>query len=128
MFEYVKNDTGGGFPVTKELKATEGSYEVGDALALDAETGLLKIAAGTVKPQYISAAKKTVTAEDAILAVNPVYEGQEWKAKFAVDGSAVKVGSKVTIDTTGRQVTATTTGGVFLVTENLGTEAVGKFM
>ncbi len=100
MFEYVKNDTGGGFPVTKELKATEGSYEVGDALALDAETGLLKIAAGTVKPQYISAAKKTVTAEDAILAVNPVYEGQEWKS----------------------------TGGVFLVTENLGTEAVGKFM
>lgn len=127
MFEYVKNDTGGSFPVTKELNAAAGSYEVGDALALDAATGLLKVAAGTVKPQYISAAKKTVTETDASLAVNPVYAGQEWKAGFSVDGSAVKAGSAVTIDATGRLLTATTTGGVFTVTENLGTEAVGKF-
>lgn len=128
MFEYVRNDTGDNFPNVKEFKATAGSYEVGDALVLDAATGLLKITSGTVKPQYISAAAKTVTAKDAALAVTPVYAGQEWKAGFSVDGSAVSVGSAVTIDSTGKLVTATTTGGVFTVTENLGDAAVGRFM
>ena len=128
MFEYVKNDTGNNFPLVKELKATAGNYAVGDALVLDSATGALKLATGTVKPQYISAADKAVTEKDVLLAVNPVYAGQEWKAEFSVDGSAVKAGSAVTIDTTGKLITATTTGGVFTIIENLGTAAIGKFM
>lgn len=128
MFEYVKNDTGDNFLNVKDLNATAGSYAVGDALVIDGTTGVLKLATGTTKPQYISAATKEVTDADMLLPVNPVYAGQEWKADFSADGSAVVAGSAVTIDDTGKFITATTTGGVFTVIENLGTAAVGKFL
>lgn len=133
MFEYLRNEDGTNVPVCKEVKTTAASYEVGDALVFDASTGLLKVCTGTTKPQYISAAKKTVTAEDSLLPVYPVFAGQEYKTQFSDDASAVKVGSAVTIDATGKKVTATTTSGVFTIIEKLGsgaagTEVIGKFM
>lgn len=133
MFEFVKNDTGNATPVIKEMKAAEATYEVGDALMLDATTGALTICTGTTKPQYVSAASKKVTSEDNLLAVNPVYEGQEWKTTFSEDASGVKEGSAVTIADKGKEVTATTASGVFTIVEKLGsgvvgTEVIGKFV
>ena len=48
----------------------------------------------------------------------------------AADASAVKAGSKVTIHTDAAQVTATTTGGVFMLLSAggaVGAKVVGKF-
>lgn len=133
MFEYQRNDNGDIFPIIKEMKATTGNYQVGDALVLDSSTGLLKVCTGAVKPKYISCARKVVTAEDNSLSVNPVYEGQEWKTQFSADASDLKEGSAVTINEDGRKVTATTTGGVFTIVHKFGsggagTEVIGKFM
>lgn len=128
MFEYLRNEDGTNVPVCKEVKATAASYEVGDALVFDSSTGLLKACTGTTKPQYISAAKKTVTESDALLAVYPVFAGQEYKTQFSADASAVKEGSAVTIDATGKKVTATTASGVFTILEKLGSGAAGTYV
>lgn len=125
MFEFVKNDTGNAAPVIKEIAATTAKYAVGDTLTLDAPTGLLKLCTGTEKPHFISAASKEVTAEDAVLAVNPVYPEQEWKTTFNADASTLKAGAAVTIAENGNEVTATTSDGVFTIVEKLGTGAVG---
>lgn len=133
MFEFVKNDTGNAAPVIKEMAATEAKYAVGDALKVDAATGLLKLCTGTTKPNYISAASKEVTEKDTVLAVNPVYPEQEWKTTFSADGAALNVGAAVTIAENGKEVTATTDGGIFTIVEKVGngavgTEVIGKFL
>lgn len=125
MFEFVKNDNGNAAPMIKEKEATAATYKVGDALVLDAGTGLLKLCTGTTKPHFISAASKEVTADDAILAVNPVYPEQEWKTTFSADASVLNVGAAVTIAENGNEATATTNNGIFTIVEKLGTGAVG---
>lgn len=94
--------------------------EVG--MALVEVSGKLEKATGATKPTYISMYGKA--AEDGqqipVIRVNPqtVYGTQ-----FAAAASAVKVGDKVTIDTTGTMATANTTDGVLEVVELHGNAA-----
>lgn len=113
MFKFVKNDNGNNFPVVEVKKATAATYAVGDALIVDASTGYVAKTAGTVAPTFICAqqADTALSAGDE-LAVNPIYPGQTWGTTFSANGSSLKAGTKVTIDSTSKYVTATTTNGV----------------
>lgn len=119
MFSFVKNDNGGNFPIIKIKPAAAGTYEVGIALIADSETGYVKAAAATTKPEFICACQGVAAAGDEI-AVNPVYEGQEWATVFSADGSALKAGAKVTLGSDAKTVTATTTNGVAILTQDGG--------
>jgi len=111
MFAFVKNDNGNNYPIIEEKPATAATYEVGDTLKLDSATGKVAHASGANKPQYICACNKVAASGDTI-AVNPVYDGQTFETVFSVDGSALKAGAKVTIDSDSKKVTATTSSGV----------------
>lgn len=123
MFKIFKSNQGS-VPVIKEVPAAKGTYEVGDALTIDANGRVAK-ATGTTVPKYISAAKGDVDDNDAI-AVNPILDGMEFATVFSANGSSLKKGQKVTIGTTGADVTATTTSGVAEIVEILGGGAVGS--
>ena len=105
MFSFVKSATNPNFPIIKQLPTTASTtYKIGEALVLT--DGGLTQATGTTKPQFI------------------------WETTCAADASAVKAGSKVTIHTDAAQVTATTTGGVFMLLSAggaVGAKVVEKF-
>ena len=110
-------------PVIKEVPAAAATYKVGQALYTDTN-GNVAVAAGTVAPEFVSASSATVSSGDKI-AVNPIYEDMEFITKFVADASALKAGAKVTLNTVGDAVTATTTNGVATIVEKLGSGASG---
>jgi 1-aminocyclopropane-1-carboxylate deaminase/D-cysteine desulfhydrase-like pyridoxal-dependent ACC family enzyme len=129
MFGFVKNDNGENNPIIEMKPAAAATYGVGETLKVNASTGYVEKTYGTNKPEYISAFSGAVSA-GAQIAVNPVYKGQTWQTTFAADGSALKVGAKVTIHTDSAQVTATTTSGVATLVANgaaTGGMAIVKF-
>lgn len=122
MFKLFKKNNAT-IPVVKEIPAAAGTYNVGDALAMNA-SGYVAQVAGTTKPEFVCATKATVTSGN-VIAVNPVYEDMEFLTTFSADGTALKAGAKVTIGTSYADVTATTTNGVAEIVDKLGTGATG---
>lgn len=84
-------------------------------------SGKLTKVAATASPDYVALA----TGTDVTIPVKRIYEDEVYETEFTADATAVTEGSKVTIASTGLGVTATTTNGVFYITEKLGTGAVG---
>lgn len=125
MFDFVKNDNGLAFPIQEAKKAAIGTYKVGDALVHDSTTGNVKAATGTTVPDYIGAEEVVLTSVSPI-AVMKITDGQVWKTQFSADASAVKDGAKVTLDSDGRKVTATTTDGVATIDSRVGTGVAGN--
>lgn len=97
-------------------------YVAGEALTIGTAGTVTKCTGANV-PQFICQEAKTAAAGDVIL-VSLVNPQQALEVPLSAAGTALKVGNKVTIATTGTEVTATTTDGVFLISEILGT-AVG---
>lgn len=83
------------------------TYEAGEALT--GEANVTKCGA-TVKPDYICVG----AAKDGVVPVIPVLATTCFCAPYTAKPT---VGTKVTLHTDGLQVTATTTSGVFTVTE-----------
>lgn len=102
-------------------KAAE-SYVPGEVLVLTG--GVAEKCTGTTVPSHICQKKLEDAKEGELLDCTVINAEQELEVPLSVDGSELKAGSKVTIGTDGLTVTATTTDGVFLITEVLGT-AVG---
>lgn len=110
MFKLKRiNNTAVCAPAIKEMVATAATYAIGDALVIS--SGKLAKAGATATPEFICAAKKTVTTTDTELAAYPVENNQEYETVLSTDGSLV-IGSKVTLSSTSDSVTATTTSGV----------------
>jgi hypothetical protein len=84
-------------------------YKIGMGLTV-AAGGSAKVAATTV-PDYICVADKTGVAGESVQAVR-VGAAETYIAKLSAAGTSLKEGDKVTIDTDGIRVTATTTSGV----------------
>lgn len=97
------------------------TFAMGEALTYSAQ-GLTKCAA-TDRPQYICRGPKTL---DGLLPVAPVMESTRYEVPYQAKPT---VGQKVTLHTDGLQITATTTGGVFLVESVDATPgtAIGRF-
>ena len=120
---FLINDTKDGAPGPWEyLEASAlGACKVGMALTLT--DGKLAKATATVRPSYISMFEGTVVAGDRIPVIR-VLPDTRFKTQLSAPGTALKVGDKVTIDTTAMLATATTASGVLELVEILGT-AIG---
>lgn len=82
-------------------------------MALVMTDGVLAMATGATKPQYLAMTTKSAAcAAGDIIPVIRVQPDLVLETTFAADAAAVQLGSKVTIHTDGEQVTATTEGGV----------------
>lgn len=127
MFSWHKGKT----PIEKEYLATASTaYKTGDALIFG-EAGTIVKATGATKPEFIcSSADFTAKAGDKVVC-QVIEEDMEFKTTFSAAATSIKPGNKVTINTDGAQVTATTAGGVVEVIEMLGTtsgsEVIVKF-
>lgn len=124
MFIPYKTDDGR-VPAWEYLPASAITPKVGMALVMT--SGKLALASGTNKPAYISMVEKETacTAGDIIpvLRVNPdiIFE-----TTFSAAATSVVPGAKVTLATSGLQVTGTTADGVAEVVELDGTAAGDK--
>lgn len=99
------------------------SYEPGETLYLGTD-GTATKCAGTTVPDFICQSKVESAVAGDYISATLVNAQQQLEVPLAAAGTDLKAGSKVTIGTDGLTVTATTTSGVFLITEILGT-AVG---
>ena len=117
---FLIHDTKDGQPGPWEyLEASAiGACKVGMALTLT--DGKLAKATATVKPNYISMYQGTVASGDRIPVLR-VLPDTRFKTQLSAAGTALKVGDKVTIDTTGMLATATTTSGVLEIVQINGT-------
>ena len=117
---FLIHDTKDGQPGPWEyLEASAiGACKVGMALTLT--DGKLAKATATVKPTYISMYQGTVASGERIPVLR-VLQDTRFKTQLSAAGTALKVGDKVTIDTTGMLATAATTGGVLEIVQFIGT-------
>lgn len=120
---FLIHDTKDGQPGPWEYleAAAIGDCKVG--MALTVTDGKLAKASGTVKPTYISMYQGTVASGERIPVLR-VLPDTRFKTQLSAAGTALKVGDKVTIDTTGMLATATTTSGVLEIVQIIGT-AIG---
>lgn len=108
-----------------EVPATAGeSYVPGEALKL--ASGKATKCTGAATPAYICQSKIEEATEDDVVLVSLVNPQQELETLLEAEGTALKIGDKVTVGTDGLSVTATTADGVFLITNILGTAAGDK--
>lgn len=127
MISFYKGKT----PEEKDLEVKAGiAIPTGTALKYDAN-GQLELATGTNKPEYVSVnAPIAVSASKMKVAVAVIDKSgtQEWVADASVPISNLKLGSKVTLASTGDAITATTTSGIVEAIEILeAKKAVVKF-
>lgn len=110
MFTVYSVDDGRNLP-NEYLPAGAITPKLGMALVMNA--GQLAVCTGAKAPEYICMMEKdaAVTAGDIIPVVR-VGHDVIWKTQSSVAMTGVKLGNKVTVDTTGMKVTATTEGGV----------------
>lgn len=125
MFDFYYSQVQPNSPVTMELPTTASeTYKVGETLKI--ATGALTKASGADVPTYVSCANYVAPATgNKKLPVCKINPGQIYRVPLQAAGTSLVVGDKVTIHTTGLEVTATTTSGVATILEIEGT-AVGN--
>lgn len=99
--------------------------EPGTLLYLNA--GKLAVASGTTKPQFIAHHTGT-TADGEQVAVEKIKESTIYETTCSAAFTSVQVGAKVTVDTTGKKVTATTDSGIATVVGIDGTTVGSKIL
>lgn len=111
MFEIYKSDGSSHSLSVEYLPCSAIQPLVG--LALTQSGGNLAVCSGTKKPSYISLCEKPAacTAGD-IIPVMRVHPEMVFKTGWSANAANIKLGDKVTIDSYGQMVTATTTDGV----------------
>ena len=108
-------------PPIEYLQATaDEDVALGEAL-VTAATGLLTKCGATARPEYIAAGPQD---EHDCVPVVRVQDYQIWRTQLSAAGTSLKPGTKVTLETDGLRVTATTTSGVAVIVALEGT-AVG---
>ena len=122
MFSFYKGKT----PIEKELPITaDVTYNVGDALVYGSAGTIVK-ATGTTAPEFICAG-----VSGDIVVGQVIEEDMEFATTLSASGASLKLGNKVTINTDGDKVTATTSGGVAELVEihntAVGGEVIVKF-
>jgi hypothetical protein len=125
MFKLLKIENGRmnvPSPVFHEVTAGE-AVSIGEALVLTA--GKLTKCGATTKPEFIAMGDKAAAAEDRKLAVCRCEPAQIYAVPVTAAPTALKPGDKVTINTDGLQVTATTANGVVFVESVNGATAAG---
>jgi hypothetical protein len=101
----------------EQMTDAEGA-SLGEALVLT--NGKLTKAGATVTPQFVAVKSAAVATPGATIPVWRVDELQEWTTQSNATTAATLIGQKVTLHTDGLLVTATTTSGVFEISETDG--------
>lgn len=125
MFRLIKCEQGAinvPEPEYYEAKASE-PIESGEALIL--ASGKLTKCSGTTKPTYIALSSVSDTATEREIAVCRVSGNQQYEVPVSAAPTSLVVGAKVTINTNGTEVTATTTDGVATIVNLCGAKAIG---
>lgn len=98
---------------------TDGEASVlGEALTLT--SGKLTKTAATTKPQFIAVQAAAIATPGATIAVWRVDDLTEWTTQSMATVATTLIGAKVTLHTDGLLVTATTSSGVFEISETDG--------
>ena len=112
-----------GSAATEAVEYIEGTASeaivVGELLKL--ANGKLTVAGATDVPEFVSLGSGTGT----IIPVKRIYEDEVYHTVLSTSGTSLKVGDKVTT-ADGLKATATTTSGVFTITEILDSAQGGK--
>jgi hypothetical protein len=131
MFKYYSTDT---VPLPPhEFKATAaGTYEIGQAVAVDASAGLVEplAAALTTAPEYISMHRGTIAADGDLMPLARVAPGAEYETELTAAVPSLAVGAALEISASGLGVDGTAVGA-FIVTafdgNTLGSTVRGHF-
>jgi hypothetical protein len=124
-FDLTKNIDGSSNPIEYYLLTDAEGTSIGEALVQT--NGRLTKCGATATPEFI--AMRTQAAEatsKTLLPVIRVTESDEFTTTSTATVANTLVGQKVTIDTSGDKVTATTTSGVFLVSSTDGATTNSK--
>ena len=112
-----------GSAATEAVEYIEGTASeaivVGELLKL--ANGKLTVAGASDVPEFVSLGSGTGT----IIPVKRIYEDEVYQTVLSTSGASLKVGDKVTT-ANGLKATATTTSGVFTITEILDSAVGGK--
>lgn len=108
-----------GSAATEAIEYIVAGVELTPGVLVSFTSGKLVIA--TDAPEYVTLGSAKA---DELVAVKRIHEDETYETVLSVEGASLKLGDKVTIDSTGTAVTATT-GGVFEIVEMDGT-AVGS--
>ena len=92
----------------------------GETLKLS--SGKLTKASSTDVPEFVALGAGT----GSIIPVKRIYEDEVYQTTLSASGSSLNVGDKVTISSDGLQATATTSSGVFMLTEIIDSASGGK--
>ena len=106
-FKLRKSDVQSTPPMEYLPVTTDETYTVGEALVL--ASGAVTKCGATVAPAFIAAGSEPVNGG---LPVWRVQKYMIFEVPLSAEGTAHKIGDKVTLHTDGLQVTATTTSGV----------------
>ena len=113
-----------GSAATEAIEYIEGTaaeaIAVGEVLKLS--SGKLTKASGTDVPEFVALGAGT----GVVIPVKRIYEDEVYQTTLSASGTSLNIGDKVTIHTDGAQATATTTSGVFELTEILNSASGGK--
>lgn len=115
MFKLQRKGSAATEAVEYIIGTTSEAITVGELLKLS--SGKLTKASGTDVPEFVSLGSGNGT----IIPVKRIYEDEVYQAPLSASGTSLNVGDKVTIGSDGKTATATTTSGVFMITEMLGT-------
>jgi len=96
------------------------AISIGELLKLS--SGALTKASGTDVPEFVALGSGT----GVIIPVKRIYEDEVYQTTLSASGTSLNVGDKVTIASDGSRATATTSSGVFMITEFLGTGSGDK--
>ena len=109
-------------PEYLDVTAAEAVSE-GEALVLT--SGKLTKCGATTAPQFIAMASLSADATKRTIAVCRVEKNQVYEVPVTAAPTSLNVGDKVTLNTDGLQVTATTTSGVVTIVDLNGATAAG---
>lgn len=109
-------------PEYLDVTAAEAVSE-GEALVL--ASGKLTKCGATVAPEFIAMASLSADATKRTIAVCRIEKNQVYEVPVTAAPTSLKVGDKVTLNTDGLQVTATTTSGVVTIVDLNGATAAG---
>ena len=112
-------DVGQTPPIEYRQATADEDVVLGEAL-VTASTGLLTKCGATAKPEFMAVGPQD---EQDMVPVVRVQDYQVWRTQLSAAGTSLKPGNKVTLETDGLRVTATTTSGVAAVVELEGTAA-----
>lgn len=115
-----------GYANIEYFKPDDTAFGAGVALVL----GVDGLVLSTTAPKYISlaASDKPSMEFGSLVAVMPIAEDTIYSAPLSVSGTALSVGSVVTLNATGDGVTATTESGIFQITGFAGGKAAGDIV